>query len=88
MVVDPPVARSVTVMSTGAVGGAARAGGNKDKGGAMATMVLAVQLETTAAMPLTVTGLPGRKPMPVMVMRPPLTLVTAGWAEFAETVSA
>jgi len=64
MMVEPWAVRSVTAMVTGAEGGAA----NADWGGAIATMVLAVQLETMAGTPLIVTELPGRKPMPVMVI--------------------
>src|ERR1700678_1313550 len=56
---------------------------NALSGGATATIVVAVQLDTTAATPFTVTSFPARKPIPPIVICPPATLVTAGCTESA-----
>ena len=46
--------------------------------GTVATIVVGLQLVTVAATPLTVTVLPGRKPMPLMVTVPPVAGTVAG----------
>jgi len=70
------VERSETVMLTGAEGAVMT-------DGAMAVMVLDVHAATTAGTPLMVTRLPRRKPVPVMVMKPPEVLTAAGETESA-----
>ena len=64
----------MTATSTGAEGRVR----NALCGGATATIDVAVQLDTSAGTPLTVTVLPAWKPIPLIVIWPPLTLVTAG----------